>query len=68
MLAATDPGPELPVVGDTDGLIDGSSGRYQGIGENAPGGMGAVCRGRDLDLGGDLASRSCSINIAPAPI
>ena len=55
ILAPTDPGPEPPVVGDGDGLINGSAGRYQVLGEIARGGMGAVLRGRDPDLGRDLA-------------
>ena len=35
--------------------IDGSAGRYQLLGEIARGGMGAVLKGRDPDLGRDLA-------------
>jgi eukaryotic-like serine/threonine-protein kinase len=40
--------PELPDRGDT-------AGRYQLFGEIARGGMGAVLKGRDADLGRDLA-------------
>ena len=67
MLAATDPGPEPPVVGDGNGLIDGSAGRYQILREIARGGWapcsGAVTRTWDETW----HSRSCSINIAAGP-
>jgi eukaryotic-like serine/threonine-protein kinase len=54
-LTSTEPGPEAPVVRDGEGVIDGLAGRYQVLGEIARGGMGAVLRGRDPDLGRDLA-------------
>ena len=55
LLRDTDPGPlvhpgspEMPAAGDR-------SGRLQLLGEIARGGMGAVLKGRDADLGRDLA-------------
>ena len=55
MLRDTDPGPlvlpgssEMPSGGDR-------AGRLQLLGEIARGGMGAVLKGRDTDLGRDLA-------------
>ncbi len=44
--------PRSPEMPDTGG---GSVGRYQLQGEIARGGMGAILRGRDVDLGRDLA-------------
>jgi len=41
--------------GDGDSLADASAGRFRLLGEIARGGMGAVHRGRDVDLGRDLA-------------
>src|SRR4029077_13819993 len=35
--------------------LPGDTGRYQLIGEIARGGMGAILKGRDVDLGRDLA-------------
>jgi serine/threonine-protein kinase len=54
-LAETDPGQELPILGNGEDLLGGSAGRYQLLGEIARGGMGAVLKGRDPDLGRDLA-------------
>ena len=51
----TDPGPGATVVTEGEVPIDGSAGRYQLLGEIARGGMGAVLKGRDPDLGRDLA-------------
>ena len=39
-----------------------SDSRYELHGEIARGGMGAIIKGRDTDLGRDLESRSCSTN------
>ena len=50
---ATEKGPAGD--GDGTGLARGSAGRYRLLGEIARGGMGAVHRGRDDDLGRDLA-------------
>ncbi len=44
--------PRSPEMPDTGG---GSVGRYQLQGEIARGGMGAILRGRDIDLGRELA-------------
>ena len=44
--------PRSPAMPDTGG---GSVGRYQLQGEIARGGMGAILRGRDIDLGRELA-------------
>ena len=41
--------------------------RLQLFGEIARGGMGVVLKGRDPDLGRDLASRSCSSSTATSP-
>ncbi len=54
-LAKTGAGPEASMLLTGEGLHDGSAGRYQVLGEIARGGMGAVLRGRDPDLGRDLA-------------
>ena len=54
-LAEPEPGSEPPLAHHDEGLIDGAAGRYQVLGEIARGGMGAVLRGRDPDLGRDLA-------------
>jgi serine/threonine-protein kinase len=45
----------MPIVGNGEDLIGDSAGRYQLLGEIARGGMGAVLKGRDPDLGRDLA-------------
>src|SRR4029077_7271539 len=49
---------ETPVVRPGSGAAKGeSSGRYQMVGEIARGGMGAILKGRDTDLGRDLAMK-----------
>jgi serine/threonine-protein kinase len=53
-LTERDPGPEPPIL-ETGKPIDGSAGRYQLLGEIARGGMGAVLKGRDPELGRNLA-------------
>ena len=64
LLRDTDPGPmvlpgspEMPAAGDR-------SGRLQLLGEIARGGMGAVLKGRDNDIGRDLAVK-VSARVAP---
>ncbi len=54
-LEETDPGPEPPIVTRGGSPLDGSAGRYQLVSEIARGGMGAVLKGRDPELGRDLA-------------
>ena len=54
-LAETDPGPEPVLAAGGPQVLDGTAGRYQILGEIARGGMGLVLRGRDPDLGRDLA-------------
>ena len=54
-LAETDPGPEPVLATSGQEVKNGSAGRYQILGEIARGGMGSVLRGRDPDLGRDLA-------------
>jgi eukaryotic-like serine/threonine-protein kinase len=55
MLRDTDDGYEGPVVKPTSTIVSDALGRYQMFGEIARGGMGAVFKGRDPDLGRDLA-------------
>ena len=55
LLRDTDPGYEGPLVKPTSTEVPDAPGRYQLFGEIARGGMGAVLRGRDPDLGRDLA-------------
>jgi eukaryotic-like serine/threonine-protein kinase len=55
MLRDIDGGCEGPVVKLASAAVPDSSGRYQLFGEIARGGMGAVLKGRDTDLGRDLA-------------
>jgi serine/threonine-protein kinase len=55
ILSLTDPGPEPPVTRPAARLTGRAAGRYELLGEIARGGMGAVLRGRDPDLGRDLA-------------
>ncbi len=55
LLRDTDGGPEPPIVRPAVEAGDGASLRYRIDGEIARGGMGAVLRGRDPDLGRDVA-------------
>jgi len=57
ILPDADPMAELPEPdgGDGESPANGSAGRFRLLGEIARGGMGAVHRGRDVDLGRDLA-------------
>jgi len=54
-LTDTEPSVDPPIVEDGDGVVSGFAGRYRLLGEIARGGMGAVLKGRDHDLGRDLA-------------
>ena len=45
----------MPRSAEMPRSVDGSVGRYQLQGEIARGGMGAIIRGRDVDLGRELA-------------
>ena len=57
VLHDTEPADRVPAPGGGDGERrgHGRAGRYQLLGEIARGGMGSVLRGRDPDLGRDLA-------------
>ena len=55
LLRDTDDEPETPVVHPSSAEMPEETGRYQILGEIAHGGMGAVLKGRDPDLGRDLA-------------
>ena len=55
LLRDTDGGPEPPLHRPSGGNDPGSGTRYRIDGEIARGGMGAVLRGRDPDLGRDVA-------------
>src|SRR5207248_1341386 len=55
VLPDTDPAYEGPLVKPGSPEVPEAPGRYQLFGEIARGGMGAVLKGRDTDLGRDLA-------------
>ena len=55
LLRDTETGLESPVVRPSSPEMPTDRGRYQLLGEIARGGMGAVLKGRDPDLGRDLA-------------
>jgi eukaryotic-like serine/threonine-protein kinase len=55
LLRDTEPEPDSAVVRPTSPEMPKETGRYQLLGEIGHGGMGAVLKGRDPDLGRDLA-------------
>ncbi len=55
LLVDTETGPESPIVRPSSSEMPADRGRYQLVGEIGHGGMGAVFKGRDPDLGRDLA-------------
>jgi hypothetical protein len=58
VLLRDEPDAPAPVVGPgEDGPAVGAQGRYQVLGEIARGGMGIVLKGRDPDLGRDVAMK-----------
>jgi hypothetical protein len=68
LLRDTETEPETPVVRPSLGAVPiEPSGRYQLLGEIARGGMGAILKGRDTDLGRDLAGRSSSTGTGTTP-
>ncbi len=50
-------GASEPLVRATDGAAGRSAGRYRILGEIARGGVGVILKGRDIDLGRDLAMK-----------
>jgi len=47
--------PRVTLKGGTEGTPEGRCGRYEVLGPLAQGGVGEVLRGRDVDLGRDVA-------------